>query len=89
MATVHFTSHLQKFANSESVTASASTVCEALTAAFTDNDQLRSYVLDEQGRLRRHMTVFVDGKLIQDRAGMSDPVTDVSEIYVMQALSGG
>lgn len=89
MATVHFTSHLQKFANSDSVAVSASTVCEALTAAFTDNDQLRSYVLDEQGRLRRHMTVFVDGKLIQDRVGMSDPVTDASEIYVMQALSGG
>ncbi len=89
MATVHFTSHLQKFANSESVEVSASTVGEALTQAFTDNQRLRSYVLDEQGQLRRHMTVFVDGQLIADRLGLSDPITDVAEVYVMQALSGG
>ncbi len=89
MATVHFTSHLQKFANSESVEVAASTVGEALTHAFTDNQRLRSYVLDEQGKLRRHMTVFVDGQLIADRVGLSDPITEATEVYVMQALSGG
>lgn len=89
MPTVHFTSHLRKFAACDSISVTASTVGEALTKAFADNGPLRSYVLDEQGQLRRHMTVFVDGELIVDRIAMSDPVDDASELYVMQALSGG
>jgi len=35
------------------------------------------------------MIVFVDGKAVTDRRGLTDPVTDGSEVYVMQALSGG
>jgi hypothetical protein len=39
--------------------------------------------------VRRHVVVFVDGSAIQDRVGLSDAVRPDSEIYVMQALSGG
>jgi hypothetical protein len=35
------------------------------------------------------MMVFVDGQQIGDRERLSDPVRPASEIYVMQALSGG
>ncbi len=50
---------------------------------------LSQYVLDEQGRLRRHVNIFIDGELIRDRRGLSDAFRPDSEIYVMQALSGG
>ena len=50
---------------------------------------LRGYVLDDQGHLRRHVQVFVDAAMVADRAGLSDPVGDASEVFVMQALSGG
>ena len=43
----------------------------------------------DQAALRRHMTVFVDGRMIRDRARLSDPVSDNSTIHVFQALSGG
>jgi hypothetical protein len=33
--------------------------------------------------------VFVDGTLIQDRASLSQPLAEGSEIWLMQALSGG
>lgn len=89
MAIVHFTSHLQKFARCEPVAVVADTVRDALGKALAGNDQLRSYVLDDQDQLRRHMTVFVDGQLISDRVGLSDPVNSETEVYVMQALSGG
>ena len=89
MPTVNFTSHLQKFTCSEPVDVAGETVGAALRQALANNGQLRSYVLDEQDRLRRHMTVFVDGKLIADRVGLSDPIGPESELYVMQALSGG
>ena len=60
-----------------------------LDAVFAHNPRLRGYVLDDQGALRRHMIVFVDGQQIDDRDHLSDPVRATSEIYVMQALSGG
>ena len=46
-------------------------------------------VIDDQGRLRKHVVIFVDGQAIQDRAQLGDAVEDESELLVMQALSGG
>ncbi|MDZ4658445.1 MAG: MoaD/ThiS family protein [Bythopirellula sp.] len=89
MAIVHFTSHLLSFVNCEPVEVGGETVGAALAAVFTGRDQLRTYILDDQGRLRRHVMIFVDGQMIADRLGLSDAVNSNSEIYVMQALSGG
>lgn len=62
---------------------------EVLDVVFGEIPLLRGYVVDETGRLRKHMTIFVDGNLISDRRHLSDSVNPNSEIYVMQALSGG
>jgi sulfur-carrier protein len=89
MAVVHFTSHLQSFVNCEPVEVAGETVGAALSAALAGRDQLRTYILDDQGRLRRHVMIFIDGQMIGDRLGLSDAVKPGSEVYVMQALSGG
>ena len=60
-----------------------------LDAVFAQNPQARRYVLDDQGALRKHMTIFVDGKTIADRTALSDRVGETSEVFVFQALSGG
>jgi sulfur-carrier protein len=49
----------------------------------------RSYVLDDQSELRKHMNVFVDGNRVRDRVHLSDPVPADAEVYIIQALSGG
>jgi hypothetical protein len=69
--------------------AEGATVREVLDAALSDDHLLRSYVLDEQGRLRKHVNIYVDGTLIGDRLRLSDPVRPAAEVYVLQALSGG
>ena len=46
-------------------------------------------MLDDQGSLRKHMTILVDGQRLMDIETLSDPVQPTSEIWVMQALSGG
>ena len=51
--------------------------------------RLRSYVLDDQDRVRRHVAIYVNGDRIADRDRLSDPVTDADEVFVFQALSGG
>lgn len=50
---------------------------------------LKSYLLDDQGALRKHVNVFVDGTLIYDRQNLTDTIMAESEVYIMQALSGG
>lgn len=89
MPRVVFTANLQRHVACPPAEVAGATVREALDAVFAGNPRARGYVLDDQGELRQHMTVFVDGEMLRDRAGLSDPVGPASEVYVMQALSGG
>ena len=89
MPRVAFTQNLQRHVACPPVDVGGATVREVLDAAFADNPRARGYVLDDQGELRVHMTVFVDGEQVRDRKGLSDPVPPDGEVYVMQALSGG
>lgn len=89
MPTVHFTRHLESQVSCPAVAVEGVTVRQAVDAALRQNPRVRHYVLDDQDRLRRHIMVFVDGAMLADRIGMSDPVGPEGEVYVMQALSGG
>ncbi len=89
MAKVSFTPNLQRHVACPQTEAAGATVREVLDAVFVENPMARSYVLDDQSALRKHMTIFVDGQAIKDRRRLSDPVSETSSIYVFQALSGG
>ncbi len=89
MARVTFTSNLRRHVDCATVEAEGQTVREVLNVVFASNDRLRTYILDDQAALRKHMTILVDGKRVSDLDGLSDPVLPKSEIYVLQALSGG
>ncbi len=65
------------------------TVREVLQNAFAAAPVLRGYILDDQGAVRKHVTVFLDGGPLTDRKTQSDPVKPDSEIFLLQALSGG
>ncbi|MEM9380322.1 MAG: MoaD/ThiS family protein [Planctomycetota bacterium] len=65
------------------------TVRACLDAYFEDHPDVRSYVLDDQGAVRNHVVVFLDGAPIDDRTAQTDAVRAGAEIVVMQALSGG
>lgn len=89
MATVFFTANLRRHVDCPSAAAEGVTVREVLDKIFAAQDRLGAYVLDDQGGLRKHMTILVDGRRIRDLEKLSDPVTPASEIWIMQALSGG
>lgn len=89
MPIVHFTANLRRHISCPTLTVAGATVGEALARVFEHSPKLRGYVVDEQGAVRKHMNVFVDGVQIHDRATLGDPVDPDSEIYVIQALSGG
>ena len=89
MPRVVFAQALQRHVKSPPMVVAGTTVREVLDAAFAINTRARGYVLDDQSHVRKHMTIFVDGRMIRDRSGLTDPVGPSSEIYVVQALSGG
>lgn len=89
MAKVSFTPNLQRHVACPPTEVDGATVREVLDAVFAQNPPVRSYVLDDQGAVRKHMTIFVDGQMIRDRAQLSDTVEPASSIYVFQSLSGG
>jgi len=89
MATVSFTSHLARHVRCPDQSVPGATVREALEHVFIALPDVREYVLDDQGALRKHVVIFVDGKQIQDRRQLSDALRPDAELHVMQALSGG
>jgi molybdopterin converting factor small subunit len=89
LARVVFTSNLQRHVNCPETEVAAGTLRMVLAQVFAAQPQARGYVLDEQGHLRRHVTVFIDGRRVRDRERQDEVVGASSEVYVMQALTGG
>jgi sulfur-carrier protein len=89
MPRVVFTANLQRHVEAPPSDVGGGTVRAALESVFASNPRLRGYVLDDQGRVRHHVVVFVGGQRIKDPVTLSDPVSETDEIFVMQALSGG
>lgn len=89
MPKVTFTCALQRFLPVPSAVVDGETIGEALSAIFAENPLLRSYVLDDQGALRRHVVLYVKGRSPANRVKLSDCVLASDEVFVFQALTGG
>ncbi len=89
MPTVRFTQNIQRHLACPTREVAGATLRDVLEAYFGLHGQARGYVLDDQGKLRQHMAVFIDGGQIRDRDGLSDPVPPDAVVDLVQALSGG
>jgi hypothetical protein len=90
MAFVRFTRHLSRFFPTlEASDVPASTVRELIDALEKRHPGLASYIVDETGRLRRHVNVFVGEEPVRDRAALSDRLGPDARVFILQALSGG
>ena len=88
MAQVHFTSWLRELVPDGPVEAGGGTVGDALDAVFAARPQVRGYVLDDRGRLRIHVCVFVDGVRLKNDKALDQNIGPQTTLHVMQALSG-
>jgi len=61
------------------------TLGEVLENLFADAPGLRHHLLDEEGRIRPHVLIFVDSL----RADIDSAVGHDAEVQVLQAVSGG
>ena len=90
MPRVKFTPNLQRyFPDLCACDIEAATVAEAVRAVDQRWNGLGDYIIDEQGRLRKHVNIFIGDELLRDKRELSDKLCADSQLYIMQALSGG
>lgn len=92
MASVELTRHLYAFfpaLEGKDIRVDASSVADVVAAVEDIAPGFAFYVCDERGRLRTHVNIFVDNQSIADRRALSDEVGPDSQVFILQALSGG
>ena len=90
MAVIKFTRHLNRYYPSLGpVNIDQPTLRGVLDDVNKQFPGIIDYILDEQGNIRNHVHVFIGKEAIQDRSNTDIKVDKDSDIYVMQALSGG
>lgn len=89
MPTVSFARAFRRHVECPDAAVDGATVGEVLTAYFDTEPQVRTYVLDDTGAIRRHVTLFVGDQQLDHVRGLDTPVATHDTISVFQALSGG
>ena len=85
MATVTFSPFIQQLVSCPTGEAFGNKVREVLDAYFEKHQHARGCLLDEQGSLRPRLWISVDGVMVTDRIGLSDPVHAWASVYTCQA----
>lgn len=89
MVSISFTANLIRHTRCPDAAFEAETVAQLFDCYFDQWPEVRGYVLDDQGAVRNHVIVLVDGRSLHDRQRQSDALESKSEVFVIQALSGG
>ena len=90
MAKIRFTSALKRFF--PTLTESeieGDTVRDVLNNIEKIYPGISNYLMQDDGTLRKHVNIFVQGNLIENRQTLSDKVKHTDELMIIQALSGG
>lgn len=89
MATVEFAPALTRHVACPRQEVQAATLGSALEAAFRAAPALRAYVLDEQGAVRKHVAVFLNGDMLARDTALARTLRPDDRVMVIQALTGG
>ena len=89
MPSIRFTRNIQRHVECPTRDVEGATLRAVLDAYFHANERARGYVLDDSGRLRKHMAAFIDGQQIDDRDRLTDTVPPGAVVDIVQSLSGG
>ena len=92
MVTINIAGFLTDFTNGRgeiAIDSSPATVGEALTRLWQLHVGLRDRVVNEQGQLRQHVNVFVNGENIRRKELLNSALSEHSEITILPSVSGG
>ena len=92
MITFNVTGFLTDFTNGQSqivVETAASTVAGALDDLWRKHPGLRDRVVNEQGKLRQHVNVFLNDENVRRKQLLETQLPEKCEITILPAVSGG
>jgi molybdopterin converting factor small subunit len=90
--TVRIPSYLAGFASGQNEIAvedGAANVRELLEKVWQLHPSLKDRVVDEQGQIRQHINIFVDGEAIRLTGNQETPVPKGADVMIVPAVSGG
>jgi len=76
---------LSELCQSGTLVIAGATVGEVLRKLEREHAAVAGWILDEQGRIREHVNVFVNG----ERGGAATPVGELDRLHVLPAITGG
>ena len=71
MTRVEFASSIVRQTTVQPVDVTGRTIGEVFEQAFLQQPNLRGYVVDDQGAVRKHVAVFINDATISDRATLA------------------
>lgn len=90
MPRIQFTSNLKRFYPAlSSLDIEGATISDLICKIDEQFPGIKNYIVDDQLRLRHHVNIFINEKMIRDRETLKDQVTESDQVFIMQALSGG
>ena len=86
MATVKLRAPLKDLAGgNREIAIEGASVGEVLRELERQHPRIEGWVLDEHGRVRQHVNVFVDGERVREDATVAADAT----VHVLPSISGG
>ena len=86
---VALTANLQKYFPRSKFEIEASSVKELLRKMDAERPHFSSYIVEDNGAIRKHVNLFIDGEVVRDKSHVDIPLKAGSQVHIMQALSGG
>lgn len=66
-----------------------STVSQAINDLTSQYPAIKPHIMDDQGRLRRHINLFINKENINNLNGLDTPVDESDIIILMPSITGG
>ena len=86
---VTLTANLQKYFPRAKFEIEASSVKQVLEKMDEERPLFSRYVLEDNGAIRKHVNIFVDGEVVRDKSHVNIALKSGAQVHIMQALSGG
>lgn len=85
---VQLTANLQKYFSKAKFEIQADSILDLLKKMDEERENFSTYILEDDQSVRKHVNIFINGKLIAKTATHS-LLKSGDSVHIMQALSGG
>ena len=75
--------------NQTEVPVQGATVIDALNNAVQKHPALKAQIFDSNGKLRRHINIFVNDETIRDLNGLETKLKEEDRVTLLASISGG